>query len=64
MRCLSGSGEVNNVFSVPPFQQQQLEKAGVRTILNSFDIMDGPHTFTVASTTDASATRTRCSTRR
>jgi ABC-type nitrate/sulfonate/bicarbonate transport system substrate-binding protein len=48
---LSGSGEINNVFSVPPFQQQQLEKAGVRTILNSFDIMDGPHTFTVAWTT-------------
>ena len=48
---LSGSGEINNVFSVPPFQQQQLEKAGVRTILNSFDIMDGPHIFTVAWTT-------------
>src|SRR5215213_6800676 len=47
---LSGSGEVNNVFSVPPFQQQQLEKPGIRTILNSFDIMDGPHTFTVAWT--------------
>jgi NitT/TauT family transport system substrate-binding protein len=47
---LSGSGEVNCVFSVPPFQQQQLEKPGVRTILNSFDIMDGPHTFTVAWT--------------
>ena len=48
---LSGSGEINNVFSVPPFQQQQLEKPGVRTILNSFDMMDGPHTFTVAWTT-------------
>ena len=39
------------MFSVPPFQQQQLEKPGIRTILNSFDIMDGPHTFTVAWTT-------------
>jgi NitT/TauT family transport system substrate-binding protein len=47
---LSGSGEVNTVFSVPPFQQQQLEKPGVRTILNSFDVMDGPATFTVAWT--------------
>jgi len=47
---LSGSGEVTSVFSVPPFQQQQLEKAGVRTILNSFDVMDGPATFTVAWT--------------
>ena len=47
---LSGSGEIGTVFSVPPFQQQQLEKPGIRTILNSFDIMDGPHTFTVAWT--------------
>jgi len=47
---LSGSGEVNCVFSVPPFQQQQLDKPGIRTVLNSFDIMDGPHTFTVAWT--------------
>jgi NitT/TauT family transport system substrate-binding protein len=47
---LSGAGEVNCVFSVPPFQQAQLEKPGIRTILNSFDIMDGPHTFTVAWT--------------
>jgi NitT/TauT family transport system substrate-binding protein len=47
---LSGSGEINNVFGVPPFQQQQLDKPGIRTILNSFDVMDGPHTFTVAWT--------------
>lgn len=47
---LAGSGEITCVFSVPPFQQAQLEKPGIRTILNSFDIMDGPHTFTVAWT--------------
>jgi NitT/TauT family transport system substrate-binding protein len=47
---LSGSGEVNCVFSVPPYQFQQLEKPGIHTILNSFDIMDGPHSFTVAWT--------------
>jgi ABC-type nitrate/sulfonate/bicarbonate transport system substrate-binding protein len=47
---LAGSGEINNVFSVPPFQFQQLDKPGIRTILNSFDIMDGPHTFTCAWT--------------
>jgi NitT/TauT family transport system substrate-binding protein len=44
---LSGAGEINNAFSVPPFQYQQLEKAGIRTLLNSFDVMGGPHTFTV-----------------
>jgi len=47
---LSGSGEVNCVFSVPPFQQTQLDKPGIRTILNSYDVMDGSHTFTVAWT--------------
>ena len=44
---ISGASEINNVFSVPPFQFQQLERAGVHTILNSFDVMGGPHTFTV-----------------
>jgi len=47
---LSGGGEVNTVFSVPPFQHQQLEKAGITTVLNSYDVMEGPHTFTVAWT--------------
>ena len=44
---LSGASEINNVFSVPPFQFQQLEKPGIHTILNSFDVMGGAHTFTV-----------------
>jgi NitT/TauT family transport system substrate-binding protein len=47
---LSGGGEINTVFSVPPFQHQQLEKPGITTVLNSYDVMDGPHTFTVAWT--------------
>src|SRR5215813_12787830 len=47
---LSGGGEINTVFSVPPFQNQQLEKAGIATVLNSYDAMEGPHTFTVAWT--------------
>ncbi len=47
---LSDSGEVKSVFSVPPFQYQQLEKAGVHTVLNSYDVFGGPHTFTVAWT--------------
>jgi NitT/TauT family transport system substrate-binding protein len=48
---LSGGSEVTAVFSVPPFQQQQLEKPGIRTVLNSYDVMEGPHSFTVAWTT-------------
>jgi NitT/TauT family transport system substrate-binding protein len=47
---LSGAGEITAVFSVPPFQQQQLEKPGVHTVLNSYDVMEGSHSFTVAWT--------------
>jgi len=48
---LSGSGEIASVFSVPPFQNQQLETPGVQTVLNSFEVFGGPHTLTVAWTT-------------
>jgi NitT/TauT family transport system substrate-binding protein len=47
---MSGGGEINNVFSVPPFQNQQLTKPEIRTVINSYDVMEGPHTFTVAWT--------------
>jgi len=47
---LGGKSEVTSVFSVPPFQNQQLEQQGIHTVLNSFDVMGGPHTFTVAWT--------------
>lgn len=47
---INGNAGFNSVFSVPPFQQQQLQQPGIRTVLNSFDVMEGPHTFTVAWT--------------
>jgi NitT/TauT family transport system substrate-binding protein len=47
---LSGAGDITSVFSVPPFQYQQLEKEGIHTVLNSYDVFGGPHTFTVAWT--------------
>jgi NitT/TauT family transport system substrate-binding protein len=46
---ISGAAGVTAVFGVPPFPQQQLETPGIRTILNSFEVM-GPHSFTVAWT--------------
>ncbi len=48
---MGGKSEVSSVFSVPPFQYQQLEQPGIHTVLNSFDIMGGSSTFTVAWTT-------------
>ncbi len=47
---LSGAAGISAVFSVPPFQQQQLAAPGIRTILHSYDVMNGPHSFTVAWT--------------
>ena len=47
---LSGSGDITSNFSVPPFQYQQLEQPGIHTVLNSYDVFGGPHTFTVAWT--------------
>jgi NitT/TauT family transport system substrate-binding protein len=47
---MSGGSEVTSSFSVPPFQYQQLETPAVHTVLNSFDVMDGSHTFTIAWT--------------
>jgi NitT/TauT family transport system substrate-binding protein len=47
---LSGSADISSAFSVPPFQFQQLDNPAIRTVLNSFDVMGGPHTFTVAWT--------------
>ena len=47
---LGGKSEVTASFSVPPFQYQQLEQPGVHTVVNSFDVMGGSHSFTVAWT--------------
>ena len=46
---LTGSGNISTVFSVPPFQFQQLAQANIHTVLSSFDVL-GPHSFTVAWT--------------
>jgi NitT/TauT family transport system substrate-binding protein len=50
---LSGGGAFDSAFSVPPFQNQQLEHPEIRTVLNSFDVLGGPTSFTVAWTSRA-----------
>ena len=47
---LGGKSEITAAFSVPPFQNQQLDQAGIHTVVNSFDVMGGSHSFTVAWT--------------
>jgi NitT/TauT family transport system substrate-binding protein len=48
---LSGATEISAHFSSPPFQYQQLAKAGVHTVLNSYEVLGGPATFNVVWTT-------------
>jgi NitT/TauT family transport system substrate-binding protein len=43
---LKGGAQITAAFSVPPFQYQQLEDKDVHTVLNSFDVIGGSHTFT------------------
>lgn len=45
--ALLSGGELNNHFSAPPYQYQALKAPGVRTVLNSTDVMGGPATITV-----------------
>ena len=47
---LSGASEIDAHFSSPPFQYQQLEKPGIHTVLNSYDVLGGPATFNVVWT--------------
>ena len=42
---LSGASEITAHFGSPPFQYQQLEKPGIRTVLNSYDVAGGRHTL-------------------
>ncbi len=44
---LSGAGEVNSHFSVPPYQNLALKSPGIRAVLDSTDVMGGPATITV-----------------
>jgi sulfonate transport system substrate-binding protein len=44
---LSGAGEINSHFSVPPYQNLALKSPGIRTVLSSTDVMGGPATITV-----------------
>jgi NitT/TauT family transport system substrate-binding protein len=48
---LSGKSEINGHLTSPPFMFQELDNKGIRTVLNSYDVLGGPHTFNVISTT-------------
>jgi NitT/TauT family transport system substrate-binding protein len=48
---LSGKSEITGHLTSPPFMFQELDDKRVRTVLNSYDVLGGPHTFNVITTT-------------
>ena len=44
---LSGRSEITAHFSSAPFQYQQLDDKRVRKVLDSYEVLGGPHTFNV-----------------
>src|SRR5262245_32758427 len=48
---LSGAGEIDNHFTSPPFIQKELERPGIRKVLNSVDVLGGPISFNVVAAT-------------
>ncbi len=48
---VSGRSEITAHFTSPPYQYQELEHEGIHTVLNSYKIVGGPHTFTAVWTT-------------
>ncbi len=48
---LSGKGEIDHHFTSPPYQYRQLEQPGIRTVLNSYDVLGGPATLFMLWTT-------------
>jgi NitT/TauT family transport system substrate-binding protein len=47
---LTGKAEITAAFSVPPYQQQQLANPDIHKVLDSYEVLGGPHTFTCAWT--------------
>jgi NitT/TauT family transport system substrate-binding protein len=42
---LSGLSEINSHFGSAPFQEQELEDPRVHKVLDSYEVLGGPHTF-------------------
>jgi NitT/TauT family transport system substrate-binding protein len=50
-QLMSGRSEITAHFSSAPFQYQQLEDKRVRKVLDSYEVLGGPHTFNSVWTT-------------
>ncbi|HSM92677.1 MAG TPA: ABC transporter substrate-binding protein [Anaeromyxobacteraceae bacterium] len=52
---LSGRSEITAHVASPPFVEQELADKRVHAVLSSYDLLGGPHTFNVLSSTQAFA---------
>jgi NitT/TauT family transport system substrate-binding protein len=48
---LSGHSEISAHLASPPFSRAELKDPRVHAVLNSFDVLGGPHTLNILSTT-------------
>ncbi len=48
---LSNASEIDSHFTSPPYSYEELEHAGIHTVLNSYDVLGGPHNLNVIYTT-------------
>ena len=46
-QMMSGKSEITAHFTSAPFQYQELADKRVHSVLNSYDVLGGPHTFNV-----------------
>ncbi len=56
MAALLGGSEVTGHFTAAPIQELELRRPGIRTVLNSFDVLGEPSTFNVVWASAAFAT--------
>lgn len=47
MAAMLSGNEIDSHFTAPPFQYQELERPGVHTVLNSYELLGGKSTFAV-----------------
>jgi NitT/TauT family transport system substrate-binding protein len=41
---VGGLSEINSHFTAPPFQYRELKEPGIRRVLSSYDVLEGPAT--------------------
>lgn len=50
-RALYAKGEITFHYTSPPFQERERTQPGITRVLDSYEVMGGPHTFNVAVVT-------------